>query len=304
MSKLFKRHRDKDTSYILTVRSKGEKVLFAFVFIIFALYALSLLFPFCWLIVNSLKHYTDYQLDVASGNPFALPKTLEWGNYAYSFSKLEDRGVTFPGMVWNSLWQCFLGLFLRLAVTSSVAYIVSRFKFMGRDLIYSVLIFVMTIPLIGSSASLFKLISDLHFYDTPVYTVVTSACVDGSSFLMFYAFFKNLPYGYAEAAYIDGAGEWTVFFKIMIPQALPLIFTLGIMSFMGVWNDYMTPLLFLPSFPNIASGMYRAKNTLMRTGRDTIAFAGMVITLIPSIVMFCCFSNVIMKNMTIGGLKG
>ena len=304
MLKIFKPHASKDVPYILTVRSRGEKVLYAFVFVIFALYALSLLFSFFWLVANSLKHYTDYQLDIAAGKAFALPKTLEWGNYAYSFSKLNDRGVTFFGMVWNSIWQCVLGLFLRLAVTSSVAYIVSRFKFMGRDLIYSILIFVMTIPIIGSSGSMFKLISDIHVYDTPFYVVVTNACVDGSSFLMLYAFFKNIPYGYAEAAYIDGAGEWTVFLRIMIPQALPLVLTLSVMAFMGVWNDYMTPLLYLPSFPNIASGMYRAKNTLMRTGRDTIAFAGMVITIIPSLIIFCCFSNVIMKNMTIGGLKG
>ncbi len=299
-----KRHRSKDEAYILTVRSKGERILYAFIFVIFGIYALSLIYPFVWLVTNSFKNYTDYALDMAQGHAFALPTKLEWGNYAYALSKMQYNGTTFLGMTFNSIWMCVLSLLLNLMVTSGVAYVVARFKFMGRNVIYGVLIFVMTIPIIGTSGSMFKLVGDLHIYNTPIYVIVTSLGVGGMGFLILYAFYQNLPYGYAEAVYIDGGGEGTVYFKIMLPQALPILLTLGVTSFIGKWNDYMTPLLYMPSFPTIASGMYTIKNTLIRSGRDTIYFAGITLSIIPSIILFCAFSDTIMKNMTVGGLKG
>ena len=80
--------------------------------------------------------------------------------------------------------------------------------------------------------------------------------------------------------------------------------TLTIMAFIGAWNDYQTPLLFMPDFPTMASGIYLAQTSIMRAGDYPLYYAGLVISIVPIVVLFSCFSNTIMKNFTVGGLKG
>lgn len=299
-----KRKHKNDENHILTVRNRGEKVVFAIMFVVFVLYALSLIYPFVWLIVGSLKTATNYTLDMTQGRPFAFPSPWTFENYIYAFGKMDYRGTNFFGMFFNSLWQCLLSLFCSLAASGSVAYVLSRFRFRGRNLIYGVIIFTMTVPIIGNTGGMFKLTVDLGIYDTPLYTICTTFNAIGLAFMILYGFFSNISQSYAEAVYIDGGGEWTVFLKIMIPQAAPAFLTLAIVNFIGYWNDYQGPLLYLPSYPTIASGMYAIKSSLLKTGKDPIYFAGIVISIIPVLIIFSCFSDLIMKNMSVGGIKG
>jgi ABC-type glycerol-3-phosphate transport system permease component len=119
-----------------------------------------------------------------------------------------------------------------------------------------------------------------------------------------YGYMKAVDRGYSEAAFIDGASHAKVFFSIMMPQALPPILTLSIMSFIGAWNDYITPLLYMPDFPTIASGVYRIKISLTRTGDYPVYFSGLLVSMIPVLAIFIGFSKTIMQNFTVGGLKG
>ena len=96
----------------LESRSYSEKILFLIVFIVFVIYSISLLYPVFWLIVNSLKHWVDYSLDMSIGNPFAMPKTLQWGNYKDAFESINANGVNFIGMLWNSVWITFVSTML------------------------------------------------------------------------------------------------------------------------------------------------------------------------------------------------
>ena len=304
ISKKRKRQRRNKESYILTVRSRGEKILFAIVFVIFVVYAASLIYPFIWMFLGSLKTSTEYTLDGSQGRPFAFPDAFYFGNYAYAFTAMEYEGTNLFGMFFNSIWQSAINLFGGLFASAALAYVLSRFKFVGRTAIYTVIIFTMTIPIVGNTGGYYKLVSDIGIYNTPFFSLLTSFNGIGLGFLILYAFFSNISKSYAEAVYIDGGGEWTVYFKIMIPQAMPALLTLTIVNLIGVWNDYQTPLLYLPSFPTIASGMYVIKTSLLRTGKDPIYYAGIILSIIPVLIVFCCFSNTIMKNMAIGGLKG
>ena len=299
-----KRHGKNKESYILTVRSRGEKILFAIVFVIFVVYAASLIYPFIWMFLGSLKTSTEYTLDGSQGRPFAFPDAFYFGNYSYAFTAMEYEGTNLFGMFFNSIWQSAINLFGGLFASAALAYVLSRFKFVGRTAIYTVIIFTMTIPIVGNTGGYYKLVSDIGIYNTPFFSLLTSFNGIGLGFLILYAFFSNISKSYAEAVYIDGGGEWTVYFKIMIPQAMPALLTLTIVNLIGVWNDYQTPLLYLPSFPTIASGMYVIKTSLLRTGKDPIYYAGIILSIIPVLIVFCCFSNTIMKNMAIGGLKG
>ena len=127
----------------------------------------------------------------------------------------------------------------------------------------------------------------------------------GMYFLIVYAFFRNLPTGYAEAAQMDGAGPFTVFFRVMLPQARPIIVSLSVMQFISAWNSYDVPLLYLPSYPTLSTALYLYKDNMFQLGLSTPTyFAGMLISIIPVAVLFLIFNKQIMNNISIGGMKG
>ena len=294
---------------VLTRRTKVGKVLFAVVFVIFTIYAISLLFPFYFLLINSLKGSLEYIDGLNAGQMMSLPKDWLFENYISAFAALKmpntlGEYIYLPMMLVNSIWISFTTVFCGLAASVIVAYSLAKYKFKLRAFIYGICIFNMTIPIIGSSGSMFKLCLDIGIYNTPLYIILTSFGGFGFQFLILYGFFRNISWSYAEAVFIDGGGHFTAFFKIMLPQVFPPMLTLGIMSFIGNWNDYMTTLLYMPDYPTLASGIYKISKSMTRVGNYPQYFAGLVVSIIPVIILFTAFSDVIMKNFTIGGLKG
>lgn len=292
-------------SSILYQRSKGEKVLFGIVFVMFFLYAASLIFPLLWLLINSLQDRTIYEVNLALGNAFEFPTALHWENYSYAFTQLSYNGANIFTMFFNSIWYTLAYTLGGVLMSAFTGYALAKYRFKLRGFMYGVIIFTMTIPTVGTTGALFNLVYNvLHIYDSPLYVILKHLCGTGLNFLVLYGFFRNVSWSYAEAAFMDGAGHARVFFSIMLPQALPAIVTLSIVSGIAAWNDYMDVLMYLPSFPTIASGMYGVSRTLPRQGYSTVYFAALVISMLPILIVFTCFSNVIMKNFAVGGLKG
>ncbi len=294
----------KEDASILYKRSRGEKVIYVIVFLIFAIYAISLIFPFLWLLINSFQNKIIYQINMSEGNAFAFPKKFEIANYIYAFKELSYNGSNIFNMFFNSIWYTGVHIGGGVLMSSFTGYCLAKYNFKGKNLMHAIIIFSMTIPIVGTTGAAFKLMSDLKIYNTPFYVLFTSLSGIGLNFLIMYGFFKNISWSYAEAAFIDGASHYTVFFKIMLPMAKPIVFTLSIMSGITYWNEYMNVLLYLPDYPTIASGLFSVSRTLPRLGNTPAYFAALVISLVPVLIIFSLFSDVIMKNFTVGGLKG
>lgn len=293
--------RKESVSPAVTGRSRGEKVIFAIVFVLFLLYAISLIYPFVWMFINSLKGSLEY----SGGNSFAFPKKPLFFNYIKAFKLLNlDDGTTFFDMIFNSVWYTLVSSVLSVFMCSITGYCLSKFEFGARKYIYAVAIFCMTIPIVGSMGSYFKLIGELGLYDSPLYAVVTHLSSWGFNFLVMYGFFKNVSWSYAEATLVDGGGHFTVFFKIMLPLALGPIVTLFTVAAVGNWNDYMTMILYIPSYPTLASGLYSFQANAIREINYPVYFAGLLITLVPVLILFACCSDIMMSNMSVGGIKG
>ena len=226
-------------------------------------------------------------------------------NYIYAFSELEYRGTGFFGMVFNSVWYTAIATVGPLLANTCVGYAVSKYKFKLRNVYYGVLIFCMTVPIIGTTGATMQLYSDLRLYNTgPLLQLFTHLGAGGIGFLVIYAFFKNISWEYAEAALIDGAGHFTVFFRIMVPMAIPAMGALALINGIAAWNAYQDVLLYNPDWPTLASGLYGLSRTLPRLGNTPAYYAALVISLIPILIIFCLFSDKIMKNFSVGGLKG
>ena len=294
-----KRFRKSADCGILAKHQGADKILFTIVFVIFLIHSITLIFPFLWMFMSSLKEANEYLL----GDSFALPEVLLFSNYIRAFSSLNMPDATFMELLFNSLWYTVLSSGFACFMPCVTGYVLSKYKFKGRDFIYAVAITALTLPIVGTSASLMKLVSELGIHNTPLYVVVMGLGGFGGSFLVYYGFFKSVSWAYAEAAEIDGGGPYTIFFKIMLPQAVPVIMTYFITSAIGYWNAYESIILWLPDYPTIASGLFEYKENYARNDYP-LYFAGLILSMIPTFTIFAIFSDKIMTSISVGGLKG
>jgi ABC-type glycerol-3-phosphate transport system permease component len=125
------------------------------------------------------------------------------------------------------------------------------------------------------------------------------------AFIVLYGYFKGVSPAYSESAYIDGASEVRTFVSIILPQIIPCLVAIMITQAIGVWNDYGTVMINLRDYPNLAYGLYLFSST-SRLSKDSkpLFFAAATISAVPIIILYACTQNLIMTNMTAGGLKG
>ena len=126
-------------------------------------------------------------------------------------------------------------------------------------------------------------------------------------FLVFYSIFKAMPNGYTEAAKVDGAGNLRILLQIVMPLVRNTFFTVALIMFIDYWNDYQIPLVYMPTHPTVAYGLFYLANT-DQAGGDLatvpMRMAGAIMMLIPTIILFLCFHKRLLGNLTMGGLKG
>ena len=296
----------KKRRHVFERRSPGERVLFIIVFIMLFLYMLSLAIPVCWMLYCSLKTNFQYFDDIMNSIPFALPKwPLQFKNYVDAFTGLTYIDSTFVTMLFNTIWITVISTGVGLIIGAMFAYVLSRFNNKFCALVYAIVIFRITIPIGGGGSAGMILIIDWGLYDNPLYAIVTSFSGLGLPFFMFYGAFKNLSTEYSEAVYLDGGGEFTLFFKVMFPFVLPVFASLAIICSIGSWNNYQFPMMFLPSYPTLASGLFLGRQDFLRSdGGEPVYYAAIVLASLPMVIMFICFSDIIAANFTVGGLKG
>lgn len=285
-----------------------NKIFIVLVFVVLVAYAISLLFPLLWTVYSSFKDVVEYTL-----KPFRFTENWRFKNYVEIFDILkvdvktatQIRPVYLMEMLFNSLiYTTGIGI-LNIVVPSLTAYVVSKYRFRGRSVIYSIAIITMILPIVGSLPSSLKIMADLHLRNTLVGVWLMLAGGFGFNFLILYGTFNSLSWNYGEAAFIDGASDFLVFRKIMLPLVAPTLSALFILSFIGNWNDYMTPMIYLQNMPTISYGVFQFQFLASSMGYTMPhILAGFVIAMLPIIVIFLIFQDTIMNNVTAGGLKG
>lgn len=276
---------------------------------VLALYCVSLLLPLVWMLYSSFKGEIDYTL-----HPFAFPEVWKPGNYIAVLDKMKfpintDRGLVSYNLfdlAGHSILLSGCASLLLILCQTCVAYLVSRYKFVGSRFIYALGIVVMIIPIVGNLPSAMVINKALGIYDNLfMYILVSPSNIFGLHFLLLYSAFKRLPWALAEAAFIDGANDYQVMFRIMVPMMLPTCAALFVLTFLGSWNDYMTPLIWLPSYPTLAYGMYLFQyNATVYNATMPQVLAGFTIVMIPTVLIYASSQKLIMSKFTVGGLKG
>lgn len=184
-----------------------------------------------------------------------------------------------------------------------VCYILVFYRSKFTRFLYNLGILVSILPLYGTTAATIRLYETIGFINNPI-ALVTSIGLYGGYFFYMYSFYKSISWDYAEAAFVDGASHYRVFFQIMMPMALPSIAALFVMSFIGGWNDYESTILYMKDYPNLAYAVYAMENTATYNNSIPSYFAGVLVSLVPILVLFLFFQNSIMEKVHLGGLKG
>lgn len=268
-------------------------------FIVLFTYLLMILFLLLWAGMSSFKDE-----DGILGSPFKLPTKWHVENYigVLEVFKTNNKNVNIIEMFGNSLLYAFGSALLQMLSCMLTAYIVARFDFKFCKLLYTIVIVTMIIPIVGSLPSELRVMRALKINDTMIGAWMMKSYFIGLYFLIFHAAFKMVPNAYAEAAYLDGAGNFTVMTRIMIPFVKGTMSTVLLLNFITFWNDYQTPLVYVPSWPTISLGLYYVVCDQNDTSYP-MQFAACIIVAIPLIILFICFQNRLLGNITTGGLK-
>lgn len=281
-------------------RTKTEIVAFSCVFGLFVLYAILLLVPFVYGVNIALKENGRAFMR----DPVGVTYPFYFVNFVKAFSELKiNENTTFLSMTFNSLWYAAGSTLMSITACTCTAYVVAKYNFKGRGFIYGTALIVMMIPIYGALPAQYKLYTKLSLINSP-FILITSFGGFGVYFIYIHAFFKSLSWSYAEAAFIDGASDFRVFITIMVPMMLPSISALAVMNFIGIWNDYSSPLLWLPDMLPLATGLYTFEYNMKFEANQPVFFAGVFLSIIPVLLLFVIFQNTIMASVYSGGLKG
>lgn len=281
-------------------RDTSQNVVFCIYFLLFILFALMSLYPIYWCFINSMKSLIEYK-----GDPIGLPQRFSLLHYKMVFTEFEVAGQNFWKMLFNSAWQTFGACFLNVAASVLVAYPISRYNFPGKKLIYGIIIFRITIPIVGSAAAQYKLFRTLNMLNNPkTFWVAWLGGFDLTA-LILYGYFSSISKTYSEAAYLDGANRIQVLWHAVLPQAVPCIVALFINQVLQKWNDYTTSQLYLREYPNLAFGLYEFESaSLFVKDGKTVYFATVILTAIPPIILYSAGQKLMLENMSVGGIKG
>lgn len=327
-------------------KAKQKRKFSVFFLIIAILLILSTAFMF-FLFLMAINTSLKQQLDI--GNTLGLPNWDLWntfekdypgnifGNYLYVLNNLfvNDPLSYYVGLfkltevqtfrranllmsVEYTLLYSLVGALVAAFVPMFMGYLCAKYRNKASGIIYAVVLFVIATPIVGNTPSMINLMRSLRLYDTFIGNWLTKASFTNMYFLIYYAFFINLSASFDEAAEIDGASQLSVMFRICLPLASSIFWTVTLILFVAFWNDYSTPMLYLPSKPTLSYLIYYRTTYLQQVSffdealGETVYYnfspigrkmAVLMVFAIPIIIVFAVFNKQLMTNLTMGGVK-
>lgn len=280
------------------------------IFVLLIVYTLVLLVPIIWAICISFVNVTQFDIFFTMRNfkDADLKPTIE--NFAYAWNNLKITTTTteltfyIPDMLVDSVIYsvgCALAFTICPAI---VAYATARFKYGFSKILYIFVIVTMALPIVGSMASEITMLRNLGIYDTFPAMFILRFNFLSIYFLILFAQFSSIPMDYTEAARVDGASNLRIMLQVVMPQAFNTIVTVFILSFISYWNDYQIPLLYLPSYPTAAFGIYNfVHNASPDAAHAPVQLAASVIMVLPIVIVFIIFNRRLRVSVAMGGIK-
>ncbi len=274
-------------------RKFSKPVLIVAEILLFA-YAISLIFPYIWVFINSFKTVPEFY-----NSTWSLPEKIDFTNYIRAI-----RETNMLSYFKTSILLTIIGTVLQVIFSAGTAYVLAKYRFKGNKLIYGMAIVGFLIPTSGTLAPLYVFLKDTGLFNING-LIIMYATGMGTNMVIFYSFFKKISWSYAEAAFIDGAGDFKVFWKVMFPMAREATIAVTIITAINIWNDYFLPSILLtnPELQTVAVGLRSLQIQQQYNATWTVLFAAVIVATLPTILIYIIFQDRIAKGFLVGGLK-
>ncbi|GAB4084784.1 carbohydrate ABC transporter permease [Myceligenerans cantabricum] len=264
--------------------SAGDRAVAATSHVLLAFGAVLVVVPFLWVFLSSFKTTKEIL-----ASPFSLPASPNLENYVNAWT---DAGI--GRYFLNTIVVVGCALFFVMLLGALTAYVLARFKFPGSKVIYNLMLAGLTFPVFLAIVPLFFVLRNAGLLNTLPGLIVTYVAFAFPFTVFFlFSFFRSLPHEVAEAAQVDGAGEWRTFFQIMLPMARPGMASVAIFNFLGLWNQFLLPVALNTETDNyvLTQGMAQFASQAGYAVDFGALYAGVVMTVIPVLVVYVFFQR-------------
>ncbi len=275
--------------------TKKDKIILFLKYVIVILFAITCLYPLIWLFLNSFK--TNDEL---FANPWAFPSSFDLTNYKVAL--VEGNIVRY---FLNSSFIAVITVSVTVVLSSMASYAIARMNWKNSERMLNIFLLGMMIPIYATIIPLFSMFAKINILDTPAAVIIPNIAF-GFPIAVFIlsGFFKTIPRDIEEAAVVDGCNIYRIFFQIIAPISKSSIVTVAVVIFINTWNDLLLPQIFLTSADKMTlpvglnefKGMYSIDYVTM--------IAAVVLTVIPSIIIYIVLHKNIMEGMVAGAVKG
>jgi multiple sugar transport system permease protein len=259
--------------------------------------AILMLIPFVFLVSASLKT----EAEVSSGSIKVIPGKVQWSNYPRA---LDSDHMNFRPAFANTVVITTLCVLGQVISCSLVGFGFARFKFRGRSLLFMIMLSTMMLPAQVTMIPVFVLFRALGWIDTLLPLIVPAWFASPFFVFMFRQFFAQIPEELMEAARIDGAGNFTIYWRLMLPLCGPVIAIVAIYTFLATWNDFLGPLIYLnsPEHRTLALAL-NAFNGQYGVTDVHLLMAASVICMLPCVILFFAAQKYFVESVAMSGLK-
>ncbi len=291
------------------MHSGSDRLLKVFIYVVLIALAITIIVPVAWVFLASIKQNSEFY-----GNPWTLPATLYWQNFvdAWNSAKMGEYML-------NSALVTAMALALLLIVALPASYCLSRFKFRGSKFFNMAFMAGLFINVNYIVVPIFLMLKDGDVFIKNIFghtfllnnlfvlAVVYAATALPFTIYLLSGYFATLPHDFEEAAYIDGAGYGTAMIKIIFPMAQPSIITIILFNFLSFWNEYIISMTLMSSgtgTKTLPVGLLNLMQAQQSKAEFGIMYAGLVLVMLPTLILYICVQKKLTQGMTVGGLKG
>ena len=289
--------------------SKGDKLYKVFVDVVLIAVAISIIVPVVWVFMASIKENSEFYQ-----NPWALPAGFYWQNFVDAWQK-----ASMGSYMLNSVIVTALALAILIIVALPAAYCLSRFRFKSRNFLNISFMAGLFINVNYIVVPIFLMLRDGDTWlknltgstfllnNLVVLAVVYAATALPFTIYLLSGYFATLPHDFEEAAYIDGASYFSAMVRIIFPMAKPSIITIILFNFLSFWNEYIISMTLMSSTSaprTLPVGLLNLMQAQQSAAQYGTMYAGLVLVMLPTLILYICVQKQLTQGMTVGGLKG
>ena len=259
---------------------------------------LLVMLPFVFMVVAAFTPVRDI-----FANGLSLTLNFETATLDNFRALWTNRGGIYWRFFFNSVFVTIVNTILVLIFTSMVGYGLAQYKFKGRNFLVILLLCTMMVPGTILLLPIFRMITNLGLMDS-YFGLILPSMVPAFAVFFFRQYCVGLSKDYAEAARIDGCGEAMIFLKVYVPLMKPAFGAMAILTAMGIWNDFIWPMIVLRTTENLTLAPGLISSITPYENSFDILFAGSLMAVLPIIILFLFNQKAFIEGLTVGGVKG